>query len=197
MTTDFRDLTLYVLRHGECVHNAEGRIGSRNDSALTGKGQTQARDNGHLLRDVAGDLSTLDFFASPLHRTCVTMELLREAAGLPDTGYHADHRLMEMHCGDHIWLKWDDIPEEHHIPFRADPWNAKRPGGESQADVYRRLGGFLQTLTCDAVIVTHAVAAMAIRAHYLGLSPEDALRYHQSNAGVLRLAAGTETLFGA
>jgi broad specificity phosphatase PhoE len=104
---------------------------------------------------------------------------------------------MEFHAGDHIWLKWEDIPEAHHIPFRADPWNAKRPGGESQADVYRRLGGFLRTLTRDAVIVTHGVAAVAIRAQYLGLSPEDALRYHHPNAGLLRLAAGTETYFGA
>src|SRR5580698_11186366 len=103
-TTDFRALTLYVLRHGECEHNVEGRLASQDDSPLTGLGRAQARSNGVLLKELAGDLSRFDFYASSLHRTCATMELLREAARLPPAGYRADHRLMEMHCGDQIWL---------------------------------------------------------------------------------------------
>ncbi|HEY1709093.1 MAG TPA: histidine phosphatase family protein [Rhizomicrobium sp.] len=191
----FRTLTLYVARHGECEHNLERRYGSQDDSPLTERGREQARANGRLLAELVPDLASLDFFASPLHRTCVTMELLREAAGLPATGYRADHRLMEFHAGDHIWMKWEDVPEEHHIPFRADPWHAARPGGESQADVFARAGRFLRTLKRDSVIVTHGVTARAIRSHYLGLSPEETLRYQQPNGGVLRLAHGTETFF--
>jgi broad specificity phosphatase PhoE len=52
---------------------------------------------------------------SPLiHRACVTMELALEAAGLARTRYRADHRLMEIHAGDHIGINWDDIPAECH-----------------------------------------------------------------------------------
>jgi broad specificity phosphatase PhoE len=193
---DFRDLTLYLIRHGECEHNVERRIGSHDDSPLTEKGRMQARSNGRLLRDVAGRLDDLDFFASSLHRTCTSMELLRDELGLPPTSYRADHRLMEFNAGDHIWMKWDDIPHEHHAAFEADPWNASRLGGESQAGVYARVGRFLRTLVRDTVIVTHAVPVLAIRAHYLGLSPEDALGYHHPNAGLLRLAQGTESYFG-
>jgi broad specificity phosphatase PhoE len=193
---DFRALTLYVLRHGECEHNVQGRLASQDDSPLTEKGRTQARANGVLLRDLAGDLSAFGFYASSLHRTCATMELLREVAGLSPTAYRADHRLMEMHCGDQIWLRWSDIPAEDHARYRADPWNLARPGGESQAMVYQRVGSFLNTLNRDSVIVTHQVPARLIRAHYLGLTPEDAVRYEQPHAGIMRLSAGTESYFG-
>lgn len=192
----FRALTLYVLRHGECEHNVEGRLASQSDSPLTENGREQARTNGLLLKDLVGDLNSLDFLASSLHRACTTMEMLREAAGLPPTGYRADHRLMEMHCGDQIWLRWSDIPVEDHARYRADPWNLARPGGESQAMVFRRVGDLLATLTRDSVIVTHQIPARLIRAHYLGLTPEEAVRYEQPHAGIMRLSAGTEALFG-
>lgn len=194
--TDFRDLTLYVVRHGECEDNLARRMGSHNDSALTEKGREQGRTKGQLLREMVGDLDTLDFFSSSLHRACVTMELLRETAGLSPTGYRADHRLMEIHVGDHIGMIWTDIPEDDHAPFRADPWNASRPGGESRADVFARAGRFLATLNRDAVLVTHGVTAASIRAQYLNLSPDEALRYQAPNAGVLRLSRGTEAYFG-
>ena len=193
---DFRTLTLYVLRHGECEHNIQGRLASQSDSPLTENGRNQARANGMLLKELAGDLAALDFCASSLHRTCATMELLRDAAGLPPTGYRADYRLMEMHCGDQIWLRWGDIPEEDHARYRADPWHLARPGGESQEIVYKRVGRFLETLKRNSVIVTHQIPARLIRAHYLGLTPADAVRYEQPHAGIMRLSAGTETHFG-
>ncbi|MEI9929362.1 MAG: histidine phosphatase family protein [Rhizomicrobium sp.] len=188
--------TLYVIRHGECEHNAEGRIAAQNDSSLTALGREQARANGVLLKRIAGDLSQLDFYASSLHRTCMTMELLREAAGLPATGYRADRRLMEIDLGDHTWCKWRELTSEERAQYRADPWHHHYRGAESHADVYARVGEFLATLKRDSVIVSHAVPTRLIRAHYLGLSPEDAVRYEHPHAGLMRLAAGAETYFG-
>ncbi|HWU24862.1 MAG TPA: histidine phosphatase family protein [Rhizomicrobium sp.] len=193
---DFRALTLYVLRHGECEHNVEGRIASVDDSPLTPKGRQQARANGERLKDLASDLAVLDFHASSLHRACVTMELMRLAAGLPQTGYRADHRLMEMNSGDQIWLKWSDISAWDHDAYRADPWNFARIGGENQAMVYERVGNFLGGLNRDAVIVTHQVPLRMIRGHYLGLKPEEIVRYAHPRVGIMRLCAGTESYFG-
>ena len=192
---DPQNFTIYVIRHGETEHNLERRLASHNDSPLTEQGRRQARANGRLLRKLAGTLDGFDFFASSLHRACTTMEVLREEIGLPPTGYRADHRLLEMHVGDHIGLRWDDIPEEHHLPFRTDPWNASRPGGESHADVYVRVGKLLGSLRRNSVLVTHGATALAIRANYLNLMPDDALRYQQPNAGILRLANGSEHFF--
>ena len=191
---DFRDLTLYVVRHGECEHNAAGWAAGHDDSPLTARGREQARANGRLLAEVAGDLSALDFFASSLHRTCTTMELLREAAGLPPTGYHADGRLVEGNLGDHARVSTSTFLK--HEDYLADPWNYVRPNGESMAHVHARVGRFLGSLKRDSVIVSHALPCTSIRSHYLGLSQEDTIGYHMPNAGLLRLSMGTEARFG-
>jgi len=190
------DLTLYVMRHGECEHNVEGRFASHDDSPLTGRGREMARANGRLVKDLVSDLSSVDFYASSLHRTCSTMELLREAAGLPANGYRADHRLMEQNIGDHIWAKRSAITEADDRLYNSDPWNYRRAGGESQAMVYERVGRFLAGLTRDSVIVTHGIPVRVLRSHYLGLPPEETVRYEHPNAGLLRLSRGTEAYFG-
>ena len=195
-TDHFRSLTLYVIRHGECEHNVKGWAASHDDSPLTERGRRQARENGRLLRDVAGRIDELDFFASSLHRACTTMELLREEVGLAPNGYRADRRLMEGNLGDHTRMPGSALAMGEPAEHRADPWNYVRPGGESQAMVYDRIGRFLTGLTRDSVIVTHALPVAMTRAHYLGLSPQQTMGYHMGNAGLMRLSRGTETLFG-
>jgi probable phosphoglycerate mutase len=193
---EFDSLTLYVIRHGECEHNVAGRAAAQNDSPLTPRGREQARANGCLLKELAAPLDRFRFFASPLHRTCTTMELAREAAGLPATGYLADRRLMEVDFGDHSWMTRAEIGAEAEARFRADPWNYTRPNGESQAMLFARVGRFMSGLSSDAVIVTHGWTARMIRAHYLGLPPEVTVRYDAPHAGIMRLSHGTETYFG-
>jgi len=198
MTTpnNFNAHTIYVIRHGECEHNVAGRAAAQNDSPLTANGRAQARGNGVLLKSVADDLSGFDFFASPLHRTCNTMELVRESAGLSPTGYLADRRLMEIDYGDHTWMTSSAIEATGHPRGSLQPWDYRRPNGESWADVHARIGRFLDTLTRDAVIVAHAGTARMVRGHYLGLSPEETLRYNAPQAGIMRLSQGTEAYFG-
>ncbi|HEY2070623.1 MAG TPA: histidine phosphatase family protein [Rhizomicrobium sp.] len=191
--------TLYLLRHGECEHNVAGRAASWDDSPLTERGRAQARANGKLLKELAGDLSQFDFFASPIHRTCNTMELVREGAGLPPTGYRADHRLMEIHFGDHTWMTKAEIAAlDPTLPGLDDTgdWHYVRPRGESWAGLQERVARFLPTLTRDAVIVTHYGPVRAIRGHHLGLTPEETKRYKPPHAGILRLSQGTEAWFG-
>lgn len=193
--SDFRGFTLYVIRHGECEHNVAGRVAGQNDSPLTAIGKSQARANGALLASVVDDLSRFAFFASPQHRASHTMELVREGAGLSSTGYIADRRLMEIDFGDHTWMTMAELDAGGHKRLSAQSWEYQRPNGESWSQVHDRVGRFLSTLTRDAVIVTHGGAARMVRAHYLGLSPEDTLRYNASHAGIMRLASGTETIF--
>ena len=196
---DFRALTLYVMRHGECEHALLGVVAGQNDSRLTELGRKQARDNGVLLKDLAGPaLHDLGFYASSLHRTATTMEIVREAAGLPAAGYVADRRLMELDCGDNTWRSWSDI----HADLKRDPawvedrWNHRHPHGESLAMLHERVGHFLGTLTKDSVLVAHAGTIRMIRAHMLDLSHEAAIDYHATNFGILRLSSGGEAFFG-
>jgi probable phosphoglycerate mutase len=193
--SDVHALTLYLVRHGECEHNLHRRIGAQDDTPLTEHGRQQARANGRLLK--AMRLDSLDFIASPLHRACATMELLRAEAGLPPvTGYRADRRLMEIDFGDDTGKTIREIAERKVGGFGEANWNYIRPNGESVAMAYARVGRFLDTLTRDAVLVTHAGVIRLIRGHVLGLSRADTLEYHPPNAGFLRLSGGTEAAFG-
>ncbi|HEY5049236.1 MAG TPA: histidine phosphatase family protein [Rhizomicrobium sp.] len=195
---DFGAVTLYVFRHGECEHNVHGLVAAQNDSPLTVHGREQARANGALLKEVAGALDRLDFFASPLHRAAATMELARAAAGLPREGYFADRRLMEIDFGEHTWRTWPDIVADasRDSLWDSDPWNYVHPGGESLAKLHERVGWFLHTLDRDAVIVSHAGTMRMIRAHMLGLSQQATMAYHPPNAGLLRIIGGREMYFG-
>lgn len=193
-----RDLTLYVIRHGECEHNIAGRAASWDDSPLTANGREQARASGALLKELEPGLSRFSFYASPIHRTCNTMELVREAAGLPATGYRADRRLMEIDFGDHTWMTRAEIAAHTPgAPGLDEDWNYVRPNGESWAHLHARVGRFLETLSGDAVIVTHFGPARMLYAHYLALTPEEAMKNKPVHAGVLRLTAGAGTIFVA
>lgn len=189
-------ITLYVIRHGECEHNFHRRIGAQDDTPLTEHGRTQARANGRLLNQLDIDLSALDFIASPLHRTSVTMELMREAAGLlPVTAYRSDRRLMEIDFGDDTGKTIREIAERAVGGFGEANWDFVRPHGESVAMAYARVGRFLETLSRDAVLVTHAGIIRLIRGHVLGLSRAAMLDYHPPNNGIIRLSGDTENYF--
>lgn len=195
---DFRRLTLYVLRHGECEHNLRHEIAAQNDTPLTPLGRKQAHENGRLLAEICQTFEGLDFFASSLHRTAVTMELVRAAANLPAHDYKADRRLMELDCGEHSGWPWSEVRRiaSQDPIWQSEPWNYRHPGGESLAMLHARVGTFLETLARDCVIVAHAGTLRSIRAHVLGLSPAAAMEYHPPNAGILRLSGGTEAYFG-
>lgn len=195
--TALHRLTLYLVRHGECRHNVDGRVAGRGDTPLTERGREQARMNGILLAEAEPDLSRFRFFSSPLHRAASTMEILREAAKLPRDGYTSDRRLAELDCGENSMRVWADIERDMKAdPAYTDRWHWAHPGGESLADVHHRVGRFLGTLSGDAVIVSHAGPVRMLRAHYLGLAPQAILDYKPMHAGIVRLSAGGEAHFG-
>jgi hypothetical protein len=112
-------------------------------------------------RDRGRSFAQIRFLASSLHRACATMELLREAAGLPPTGYRADHRLMEMHCGDQIWLTLEGNPgrgpralSRRSLASTRGPAARARRWSSSGSAVSRHLAS-------DAVIVTHQIPGAA------------------------------------
>jgi broad specificity phosphatase PhoE len=196
--SDFRSLTLYVIRHGECEHNVEGRFAGQNDSPLTAAGRGHGHENGLLLKGLIGEAPRQDFIASPLHRACATMDLVRAAAGLPMGGYRADHRLMELDLGDHSgWLIANFVKTADHAAYSSDPWNYVRPNGESHARFYRRIGDFMATLTRDSVLVCHAGSVRMIRAHYLNLSFTETMNYEPPHTGFMQLSMGAEQRIAA
>jgi len=191
--SDFCGLSLYLLRHGECRHNLEGRVAGHSDSPLTDRGREQARTAGRSLAEIEPGLARFPFFSSPLHRAGATTEIVREAAGLPVYDYLSDRRLSELDCGTNTFRRWPEIEAD----MRADPafidrWTWRHPGGESLADLHHRVGDFLKSLSGNAVIISHAGTVRMIRAHYLGLPADAVLAFQPLHATIIRLAAGTE-----
>jgi probable phosphoglycerate mutase len=195
--SNLEGLTLYVVRHGQTVTNTKAGIMGQNDSPMTPKGKDQVRFNSRILKREAGkDAKMLDFVSSPLHRACQAMEILLEELGTDSYAYRTDRRLMETDFGLHSDWTWEKMnADAHGKAYLTDPWNYVRPDGEALSDVYERVGKFLSTLTRDSVILTHNGVVRMIRAHYLGLTPEQTVAYTQPNEGVMRLADGAETLW--
>ncbi len=79
-----QDVTLYFVRHGETDWNKAQRYQGQRDIPLNATGRAQAEDNGRRLGVALGaQAHAFDFVSSPLLRTRETMEIVREAMGLP------------------------------------------------------------------------------------------------------------------
>ena len=143
-------MRLILLRHGESIGNVDESAFCRipdHSMTLTPLGEDQARAAGGALRDVVGS-GPVDVFVSPYRRTWQTFALL----GLEDqTGrVREEPRLREQDWGN-LQQQADQVRQRlerdafGHFFYRLD-------SGESGADVYDRVTGFLTGLTApDAV----------------------------------------------
>jgi broad specificity phosphatase PhoE len=175
---------LYFIRHGETDWNRAGRLQGATEVPLNGRGRKQAKAvAAHLkaLVSAAGgpELAALPFHASPMQRTCQTIDILREALALEAGGYAIEPRLREISFG--IWegRDWPEIRRRDPIGYRdrdADRWHFAPPGGESYSMVAERLRPFVEGLTQDACIVSHGGVARAMMVIAGGLEPEVALQ---------------------
>ena len=100
---------IYFVRHGQTDYNASKRIQGELEIPINAKGREQARRNGGLLAELIGDKGRFDFVASPFLRARQTMEIVRDAMGLPAQGYRTDDRLKEISFGEWAGLTWPEI----------------------------------------------------------------------------------------
>jgi probable phosphoglycerate mutase len=172
---------LVFLRHGETDWNAEGRLQGRQDIPLNAKGREQAADAGRIVLNILGPRGLaspdLAFLASPLGRARETMEVAREAMGLPRTGYTLDDRLMELTFGEWEGLTWPEVKAR--APEAAswregDKWRFTPPGGESYEMLTQRIEPWLAELDRPAVVVSHGGVARALMARIGGMPTQTA-----------------------
>jgi probable phosphoglycerate mutase len=154
--------TVYYIRHGETDWNVAGRLQGHRDIPLNDKGRGQAAHCGMVLRDLLAqqgrDPATLDFVSSPLCRATETMDLVRQAMGLPSNGYRLEPRLIELSFGD--WEGSTIALLHRNDPVRIsqrehDKWHFQPPGGESYQMVAGRMRGWYDSLTRDTVATSH------------------------------------------
>jgi broad specificity phosphatase PhoE len=161
--------TIYYIRHGETEWNALGRLQGTRDIPLNELGRVQATQAANILAELLAhdghDRTRIPYVASPLIRARATMELVRETLTLPAEGYGLDDRLREIGYG-----KWEGftLPEmEAADPLfyarrQTEKWALAPEGGETYADVERRVRAWYDTVTTDTVAVAHGGTARAL-----------------------------------
>jgi broad specificity phosphatase PhoE len=157
-------MRLILLRHGESIGNVDESAFCRipdHSMELTAAGDNQARAAGVTLREVVG-AGPVDVFVSPYRRTWQTLELLD--LGPRIRRVREEPRLREQDWGN-LQQQADQVRQRQerdafgHFFYRLD-------SGESGADVYDRVTGFLSGLTAPdgiddpgrtVLLVTHGL----------------------------------------
>jgi probable phosphoglycerate mutase len=170
---------LYLIRHGQTGWNAERRLQGQADTDINALGHEQADRNGRRLAELIGRGDGYDFVASPLRRTCETMERVRIAMGLPAAGYRTDPRLKELHFGDwqgHTFAELERIDPGLSARRDADKWTFRPPGdaAETYAMLVERIRPWLEAIAAPTVCVTHGGVIRAALHIRMGLSGEEA-----------------------
>ena len=152
---------LYLMRHGQTVWNAQGRMQGWLDSPLTELGRRQAEWQAALVADVTGAAR----YASPLGRAQQTAAIVFGGAEVI-----SDDRLREIDVGDFSGHCYPDLVAAHPHLFGGGrlAWYDRAPGGEGLAALRARAEAFLADLTGPALIVTHGITLRMLRLVALG-----------------------------
>ncbi|RDI94734.1 histidine phosphatase family protein [Meiothermus sp. QL-1] len=146
---------VWLVRHGETLWNAEGRLTGWSDVPLSPKGEDQARRLGDWLRRERFE----GVLASDLRRA---VETARLAYAEPELQLEA---LREIDFGELDGLPWAALPEVHRQALLAFE-GFQAPGGESVEAFRRRVFGVLEGLGVGRYLVfTHGgVLRLVLRA---------------------------------
>lgn len=187
---------IYFVRHGETDWNVENRLQGQAETDINAVGRLQATHNGETLKALIPAPLGFDFVASPLRRTCETMERIRTAMGLDPVGYRTDPRLMELNFGD--WQGFTYAELEIREPGSkarrsVDKWNFRPPGieAESYEILKDRLLPWLAEVTSPTVCVTHGGIIRALFRVFEDLTQKKAATLKVSQDRVLKLEEGT------
>ena len=184
------DLQMFLIRHGETEYNRVGRYQGQSDSSLTSLGIRQARRNGQVLASLVDRSKTWRIVASPLGRTVHTAQLISNEFGFDSSHIELDERIQEIGFG--WWEGLDRQSIEAREPGAwdrrlSDHWNYAMEGGESMADVARRVAIWLRELEGNVIAVSHGTTGRIIRGQYLGLTREQTLQLDQPQDIVFEL----------
>eukprot|EP00993_Chasmostoma_nieuportense_P001787 NODE_2636_length_1130_cov_36.654038_g2514_i0.p1 GENE.NODE_2636_length_1130_cov_36.654038_g2514_i0~~NODE_2636_length_1130_cov_36.654038_g2514_i0.p1 ORF type:complete len:365 (+),score=103.57 NODE_2636_length_1130_cov_36.654038_g2514_i0:62-1096(+) len=186
-TKQARPLRIILIRHGESKGNLDKQLFATvpdNRMQLSELGHLQAQQAGVKLQELIGPSAFVGFFVSPFQRTKQTLTNMLMA--LPDhqIGFiREDSRLREQEWGNfQDPAAFQSIFEDR---ARVGRFYYRFPTGESGADVYERVSGFLETLyrvldvqwnaprrVDTLVLVTHGLVMRFVLMRYFRWSVE-------------------------
>jgi broad specificity phosphatase PhoE len=157
---------VYLVRHGTHALVGKALAGRMGGVHLLPEGQAEAGNLGRHFadRDVTAVLS------SPLDRCRETAQPIADRLALP---VELSEALVEIDCGDWTGQSFEALSADP----RWHAWNGERhrasvPGGETMADVQRRVMGLVETLAAadrePAILVSHSDVIKAVIQSLLG-----------------------------
>jgi len=172
----------------------QGRL----DSPLTELGQTQARQQGKILRGLGLGGSDITCLCSPQGRAAHTADLALQEI---DRKAKPDARLCETDMGD--WQNRLNADLLTHCP--DDLWQDlgpawyffNVPGGENYADNRARCKALLDELDGPAILVTHGITSKVLRGVWLGLNYRDTVLLPGGQGCVYQMKEAGQWLFDA
>lgn len=153
-------MRLILIRHGQTDWNVEGRYQGQADPPLNDVGRKQA----NATADQLASLPIEAIYTSTLKRALETAKIIaRQHTGLAVT---QDERLREINLGAWEGMLSRDIPADYPDAWamrQQDPVHSRAPGGESIAEVAKRVWAAADEIACHhpqglVVIVSHTLA---------------------------------------
>jgi 2,3-bisphosphoglycerate-dependent phosphoglycerate mutase len=177
-----RVFKIYLFRHGQTRFNQRGMFTGWKDSKLTRTGKMEAEIIAERLKNKKFDVA----FVTRLSRTRDTLKIVLK--------YHPeckriieDNRMIERNYGKfngflHMTIVKKFSPRRYDEWHRG--WNARPPGGESFADVEKRVRKFIKSLIkfvkknkVNVVIASHGNSIRLFRKIMEKRSKEQAVKW--------------------
>ena len=190
--------TIYLLRHGETVWNVEGRYQGQMDSALTAKGEEQAKANALKLSKYI-DIKEVKFFSSPLGRAKATAEIIAKYNGLESSQIIFEQDIQEFNYGIFEGETKEYCKQVYEKEFQereANKFSYVLEGGESYIKVFERLMRWLSSVQNEkvVVVVAHEMINRALRGIYCSMTTEEMLTLRQANDVLIKLENRSEII---
>ncbi|XP_032432019.1 6-phosphofructo-2-kinase/fructose-2,6-bisphosphatase 2-like isoform X1 [Xiphophorus hellerii] len=159
--------SIYLCRHGESLHNLEGRLGG--DSGLSERGKKFAVELKAFVNEQ--NLSDLKVWTSQLKPTIQTAEEL----GVP---YEQWKILNEIDAGVCEEMTYAMIEEKYPEEFAMrdeDKYHYRYPGGESYQDLVQRLEPVIMELERqgNVLVICHQAVMRCLLAYFLDKGADD------------------------
>ncbi len=177
--------TLYLVRHGQTLWNAEGRFQGRSEVPLSREGRRQALGNAQNLRVHLERLGqsppAIEIVSSPLSRCMETMGIMASELGIEEGQCRIDPRLIEAGFGRWEGLTTHEVkarfPEERRRR-KTDRWHFAPEGGTSHAAMARDMSSLLQSLPENrpVLLVSHSGNLRVMFAMLQGIGKDEAMR---------------------
>lgn len=176
-----RGARLVLIRHGECVANAEGLAGGPiGDGGLTALGRRQAEALARRLQ-ITKELSNASaFYTSTFPRAIETGEYVFPAIN-SDLVPVRDESLCELSVGEADGLTWAEVQARYVLPnWDEDPGAQNVPGGESLLGFFQRCVDAI-----ERIVLAHPDQLVVMVVH--GGFIEQAMKLYQGLSGNVRL----------